>query len=87
MPNAWFVVLRYYLRVDNVVVRLLDTRLYHEFGTDHILREFKHQEGDYSQLRKAGFNPSSEWMLSQTQADEVSRFLPELLKVTEKLSW
>lgn len=42
MPNAWFVVVRYYLRVDNVAVRLLDTRLYHEFGTDHILREFKH---------------------------------------------
>lgn len=64
MPNAWFVLVRYYLRVDNVVVRLFDTRLYHEIGTDYILREFKHQEGSYDALKKAGFNPSSEWMLS-----------------------
>lgn len=47
MPNAWFVLVRYYLRVDNVVVRLLDTRLYHEFATNYILREFKHQEANY----------------------------------------
>ena len=47
MPNAWFVLVRYYLRVDNVVVRLLDTRLYHEFATNYILREFKHQEATY----------------------------------------
>ena len=29
MEDSWFVLLRYYLRVDGVTVRLLDTRLYH----------------------------------------------------------
>ena len=42
MSDSWFVLVRYYLRVDNVVVRIFDTRLYHEFGTNYILREFKH---------------------------------------------
>lgn len=42
MPNSWFILVRYYLRVDNVIVRLLDTRMYHEFDTNFILREFKH---------------------------------------------
>jgi len=64
MANAWFILIRYYLRVDGVTVRLLDTRLYHEFGTNYILREFKHQESDFNKLRESGFNPSSDWMLS-----------------------
>lgn len=86
MPNAWFILVRYYLRVDNVVVRIFDTRMYHEFGTNFILREFKHQESDYEKLRQTGFNAtSSEWMLSTTQADEVSRHLPVVLQVNEKL--
>jgi type 2A phosphatase activator TIP41 len=64
MPDSWFVLVRYYLRVDNVVVRIFDTRMYHEFGTNFILREFKHQECDYQTLLLAGFKPTSEWMLS-----------------------
>ena len=42
MSDSWFVLVRYYLRVDGMLVRLLDTRMYHEFGTNTILREFKH---------------------------------------------
>jgi type 2A phosphatase activator TIP41 len=75
MDDSFFLLVRYYLRVDGVVVRILDTRIYHEFGSDHLIREFKHLESDYDMLRGKGFSPSSEWMLSETQADEASGFL------------
>ena len=64
MNDSWYVLLRSYVRVDGVKVRVLDTRLYHDFATNYILREFTHREANYEELRQAGFNPSSEWMLS-----------------------
>jgi type 2A phosphatase activator TIP41 len=48
MANAFFILFRYYLRVDGVKVRLFDTRMFHEFGTNYILREFKHLESDFN---------------------------------------
>jgi hypothetical protein len=30
MKNSFFVLLRYFLRIDNVLVRINDTRFYHE---------------------------------------------------------
>lgn len=66
MADSFFFNVRYYLRVDGVSVRLLDTRIYHEFGTKYLLREFKHLESNYDKIRKNGFNPGSEWMLSET---------------------
>lgn len=85
MKDSWFVLIRYYLRVDNVVVRIFDTRLYHELGSNYILREFKHQECDFATLKESGFHPTSDWMLSPTQADQVAKIMGERLKITEKL--
>jgi type 2A phosphatase activator TIP41 len=72
MDACMFILLRYYLRVDGVRVRILDTRIYHEFNSNTVLREFKHLESDFDMLKSRGFVGGSEWMLSTTQADEVS---------------
>ena len=40
MNNCFYVLLRFYLRVDGVKVRCFDTRIFHEFGTDNVHREF-----------------------------------------------
>jgi len=39
MPTCFFILLRHWLRVDNVVSRLRDTRFFHEFGTEWVVRE------------------------------------------------
>jgi hypothetical protein len=44
MPNSFFILLRYFLRIDGVMLRLNDTRYYHEFDTDFILREYTSKE-------------------------------------------
>jgi hypothetical protein len=33
MPNCWFALVRYFLRIDNVLVRSRETRLFHEFSS------------------------------------------------------
>jgi len=48
MPTCWYVLMRYWLRVDNVVIRCNDTRLFCAFGDDgapaRVVREVKHCE-------------------------------------------
>lgn len=51
MKSGFFVLLRYFLRVDNVVAKIHDTRLYHEAGQDFILREFCSRESTLSDLQ------------------------------------
>lgn len=51
MPTGFFILLRFFLRVDNVLVRINDTRLYHEFGTSHIIREFTGRESKIEDLK------------------------------------
>lgn len=72
MKDCFYVLLRSYLRVDGVIVRSLDTRIFGDFGSNYMLREFQHKEATIDELRMKGFIPDSEWMLSKTQADEVN---------------
>ena len=44
MKDCWFVLLRSYIRLDKVAVRILDTRVFHKFGTNHIVRDFMQKE-------------------------------------------
>ena len=59
MEDCFFVLLRSFIRVDHVMVRILDTRIYHEFSSSIIIRDFQHRECTYSQLRSKGFNVGS----------------------------
>lgn len=51
MPTGFYILLRFFLRVDNVLVRINDTRLYHEFGTAYIIREFTGRESKIEDLK------------------------------------
>lgn len=44
MPSYWYVLLRYFLRVDDVLVRAHETRMFHMLNTDYVLREYSTKE-------------------------------------------
>ncbi|KAK9899918.1 TIP41-domain-containing protein [Cystobasidium minutum MCA 4210] len=52
MPSGLFILSRFFLRVDNVLFRIFDVRLYHDFSTDEIIRETKGKEAPYDLVRK-----------------------------------
>jgi len=54
MPTFWFVLLRCDIRVDNVMLRQIDTRVFHDFGEAEVLREFTWKEGTFEQLAQRG---------------------------------
>lgn len=77
MPSSFFVLLRFFLRVDNVKIRINDTRLFHEFETAYILREYTSREANISDLQV----PHS----ILTEPNEVAQFLPLVTAINEKL--
>ncbi|RDD46878.1 TIP41-like protein [Trichoplax sp. H2] len=51
MPGYVFFLLRFFLRVDNVLARVYDTRLYHQAETNYMLREFLAKECNLQQVK------------------------------------
>ena len=85
MQDCFYVLHRYYLRVDEVIVRIFDTRYFHSFDTDFVIREFQHKESTYPELRAEGFKLTSDWSLSKSQADEAFPRLLLKTKVVDKI--
>jgi len=68
MPSSYFILLRFFLRVDNVLVRINDTRVYHEAGTNFIIQEFSSKEKKIQEIS----NPNAEESILADQLDLVS---------------
>ncbi|XP_055682236.1 TIP41-like protein [Lutzomyia longipalpis] len=50
MPSGFFILLRFFLRVDGVLIKIMDTRFHLETGNKFILKEFTHREAKVSEL-------------------------------------
>mmetsp|Transcript_1614 Transcript_1614/g.2852 ORF Transcript_1614/g.2852 Transcript_1614/m.2852 type:complete len:126 (-) Transcript_1614:23-400(-) len=87
MNDCFYILLRYYLRVDGVCVRIFDTRIFHAFGEKFIHREFQYREAKYDELRQKQFDLSSEWLLSPNQSDIVFPHLRQVYIVQEQIQF
>ncbi|KAK9836974.1 hypothetical protein WJX81_003867 [Elliptochloris bilobata] len=60
MPRCWFALLRFWLRVDGVLVRLYEARWLAELGDGppRLQRELRHCEGTFADLAAAGAPPA-----------------------------
>lgn len=52
MNERLLLLMRFFLNVDDVILRVYDTRVYVEFDTNEIIREFKKYEGDNETLQR-----------------------------------
>ncbi|XP_016521660.1 TIP41-like protein isoform X5 [Poecilia formosa] len=52
MPSSFFLLQRFFLRVDGVLIRINDTRVYYEDGKDYMLREFSTRENSITELKQ-----------------------------------
>jgi len=52
MQDCFFILLRNYIRIDGVIIRLIETRIYHESGTKHLVRENSYREIDWEKCSK-----------------------------------
>ena len=87
MKDWFYALVRYYLRVDGVIVRILDTRIFHDFSTNCIIREFWYKEASYAELKAKHFDLSSEWALDINQADRIFNSLTLKQKFRDKVTF
>ncbi|XP_031384141.1 TIP41-like protein isoform X1 [Punica granatum] len=85
MPSCWFLLLRFWLRVDGVLMRLRDTRIHCVFRDNEspiILRETCWREGSFDALSSKGY-PSD--AASYNDPSIVGQRLPVVMRKTQKL--
>ena len=79
MPSGFFVLQRFFLRVDSTLIRVFDTRLYHDVTKSYLLREYSERES-----RTQDLNLPSEIF---TQENEIVQHLNVVKEITEKLNF
>lgn len=55
MPDRLLLLCRFFMRLDNVLVRIRDTRVYIEFKTGEVIREYVTMEEKYESVRQVRF--------------------------------
>lgn len=80
MPLCFFVLAQHLLRVDGVLFRAQETRVYHEFGAPYLLREVTRKEAPYAAVRAQLADPSH-----ITDPQRVSALLPVRSQLTERI--
>ncbi|KAJ3055562.1 hypothetical protein HK097_010083 [Rhizophlyctis rosea] len=71
MPSCLLVLLRFFLRVDDVLFRVYDTRLYHRFGQSSLIREVIMRECPYLLVREKIPKPP-QWEIHKKGSEDLS---------------
>ncbi|KAL8129238.1 hypothetical protein V2J09_018393 [Rumex salicifolius] len=85
MPSGWFLLLRFWLRVDGVLMRLRETRMHCTFGDTAfpvILRESCWREASFSDLAAKGYSVD---VAAYNDPSIISQRLPVIMNKTQKL--
>ena len=57
MPARLLLLCRFFMRLDNVLFRIRDTRIYVEFATGEVIREYIAKEEEYEAVRTVCHRP------------------------------
>ncbi|CAK9181147.1 unnamed protein product [Ilex paraguariensis] len=85
MPSCWFLLLRFWLRVDGVLMRLRETRMHCVFRDSAkpiILRESCWREATFQALSSKGYPSDS---AAYNDPSNISQRLPIIMQKTQKL--
>lgn len=80
MPSGFFILLRLYLRVDRVLVRINDTRIHWETANRYLLREYSSKERRIEEL-------TVKQREIVTDANAISQYLNTVNENFEKLEF
>ncbi len=87
MKDCFFGLLRSYVRVDKVVVRVLDTKIFHDYKTDEILRSFEYKEASYEELLAKGFKFNAKFNNDRMQSFTVYNLLEDKFKINDVINF
>ncbi|KAK6111356.1 TIP41-like family protein [Brugia pahangi] len=80
MPTCLFLLCRFYLRIDHVLVRICDTRLYKDLDSDTFLRKWTHRELKWANsspvVRNNILNPDFIYNYLPIVEEEMTKLIP-----------
>ncbi|KAJ3323120.1 hypothetical protein HDV06_002132 [Boothiomyces sp. JEL0866] len=86
MPRNFLVLQRQFIRVDGVVAMIIDTRVYHEFGTNILVRDFQHKAISHSDLvTKLPFTPQGQDLAQLANINWIASVMNEKYLITHQL--
>jgi type 2A phosphatase activator TIP41 len=85
MPQRMLVLCRFFLRLDGVIFRIRDTRLYIEFATGQVIREYTAREEPYNDV-KARLDSSGDSTSLMRDPDQLAKICPITETVSETLT-
>ncbi|KAK4176083.1 TIP41-like family-domain-containing protein [Triangularia setosa] len=79
MQARMLVLCRFFLRLDNVLCRVRDTRVYVDFGEERVVREYTAREGEFGEVKKKlymeGLMPD-QITIAFRDANQIAHLLP-----------
>lgn len=73
---------RLFMRLDNVIVRIRDTRVYVDFETDEVIREYTAKEGTFAEVKRV--SPTRTKLILQTKSHQPLT-MPQALQLSGRL--
>ncbi|KAL9109065.1 MAG: hypothetical protein Q9227_006305 [Pyrenula ochraceoflavens] len=83
MPSRLLLLARFFMRLDNVLLRLHDTRVYVDFDTGDVVREYVGKEGEYEAVRTALPGSREDVLAKMRDPNQLSEYLPVQVRTLE----
>ena len=85
MPARLLLLTRFFMRLDDVLVRIRDTRVYVEFATGEVIREYTAREEKYEVVRKALAGSLEDALVILRDPNRLTEHIPIVEKSLEKV--
>lgn len=85
MPQRLLLLSRFFMRLDNVMLRLRDTRVYVDFGKKEVIREYTEKEEDYEKVRESLASRRDDVAAVLRDPNQMVELLPVKQRTLERL--
>lgn len=85
MPGRLLLLSRFFMRLDNVIFRIRDTRVYIEFSTAKVIREYVAREEKYEITRDRIASLRQDVPATMRDANRLSEILPVVDRSCEEV--
>ncbi|TVY81558.1 TIP41-like protein [Lachnellula suecica] len=89
MPDRMLLLCRLFMRLDKVLVRIRDTRIYVDFNTGKVIRDYTEKEDGFDKVKKSllfsGKLPN-DLTVALRDPNQIAHLLPEVTRTLESLT-
>jgi len=86
MPARLLLLSRFFMRLDGVLLRVKDTRVYIEYDTRQVIREYVEKEKDYNAVKEQLANRRVDASAAMRDPNQMAEILPIMRRTVEEVT-